>query len=208
MAEVEVIDRELLTDQVRQVDPDLVKALVALLDGDGWQMADLLVENFPVDEYGETANGRNTELYSALEATEDTLRREYGVELTVATMRRYRATAIAWPAVARATAASFAAHQKLCGDDRFDRMARYLKRNKDRPLSKRDVQRYRADDNPTPVKPWDIRAKRRIESTVKSLLLGGIVTKREDWWNIPGVDESRDALIKMLFDLGTRMGEQ
>lgn len=151
------------------VDADLVKRLAELVDGDGWEVADLLADRFPPEEYG-AGGSANTELYAQLEAASDALRREHGVELKVGTMRRYRATALGWPRGARAPRASFAAHDRLRGDDRHERMARYLKRNKGRSLSVRDIARYRVDDNPTPPVPWEEATRKRLASAVSSAL--------------------------------------
>jgi hypothetical protein len=151
------------------VDADLVKRLAELVDGDGWEVADLLAERFPPEEYPEDSSGRN-ELHATLDAASDALRREHGVELKVDTMRTYRATSLAWPRGTRVPRASFAAHRGLRGDDGPDRMARYLKRNKGRPLSQRDIARYRADDNPKPPVPWEEAARKRLGAAVRSVL--------------------------------------
>lgn len=188
-----------------EVKPDLVKRLAELIDGDGWQVADLLVEEFPPEVFGDGSSKKNSGLHQALEVYEDALRKQYGVVLRASTMRNYRSTAISWPHATRVACASFRAHGRLRGKEGRELMERYVRRNDGRPLSDRDVARFRADDNPKPSKPWEQRANQRLRSTVKSLLLGGVTTKRDDWWNAHGVAASRDAVVQMLRDLADQM---
>lgn len=188
------------------VKPDVLKRLAELVDGDGWEIADLLAEEFPAETFGDNGSSRRTELHAALELYEDALRKQSGVILKATTMRTYRATALAWHVGDRTPRASFDAHRRLRGKDGPQRLSAYLNRNDGRPLSGRDVQRYRADDNPKPVKAWDQRARKRIASTVKSLLLGGIIPKdQERWWDVDGVDESRALLSEMLRELANKL---
>jgi hypothetical protein len=184
-----------------EVDHDLVKRLAELVDGDGWEIADLLVEKFSVEQYGDGGKA-NSELYEALDAAEDALRKEHGVELKVSTLRQHRATAIAWPHDARSSSASYVAHQRLRGKDRYDLMQRYLKRNQGRPLSKRDVQRYRADDKgPGLVLTPEERFEKRVRSTVKSALLGAIKPEG-DWWKSSSIStEDREMAVSVLHQL-------
>lgn len=186
--------------------PDLIKRLAELVDGDGWQVADLLVEEFPPEQY-ESGNGTNNALYAALDDCEDELRTKYAVELKVSTMRRYRATALAWPADVRTSAASFVAHEAVRGTDREAQMASYLKRNKGLPLSKRHVKRYRSDDNPKPPVPWDIAMRKSFDATARRYLLGGIIpTPGTDWWTVPQIsEEARGAVALALHDLANRL---
>lgn len=186
---------------------ELVKRLAELVDGDTWVVADLLAEVFPVEDYPLQAHARNN-LHAELVNYEEALRRDHGVILAATTMRIYRATAIAWPDEVRTSSASFQAHEKLRGPDRFGKMEQYLRKNKGRALSKRDVMRYRADEKPAkPMKPFPVRARRRLESTAKSLLVGGGRNiKREDWWNSEHVSaEQKQQLIKEMRSLASEM---
>lgn len=189
------------------VNPDLVKRLAELVDGDSWVLADLLVAEFPSDEWGDRGK-ENTGLRAALVDYEEALRREHGVELKASTMRHYRATALAWPEVVRTTSASFDAHARLRGSDGHQLMKRYLKRNKGRPLTKRDVMRYRADDKgPVPMETPEERFEKRIRSLVRALLLGGIKPSG-DWWRSNAINtNTREFAAGVLRDLANDLLE-
>ena len=187
----------------------IAKRLAALVDGDQWEVADLLLETYPAEQYGDGANGVRSELFAALSDEEDELRREYGVILSITTMRIQRATAIAWPGDVRTSAASFGAHQMLRGPDRFDRMARYVKRNGGRALSERNVRNYRAEDRPTkPPPPWDVAMSAALEKTARHYLLPGniIIAKGSDWTLAVTIDaDARAAVVAALRKLATRI---
>jgi len=192
----------------RNVNVDTLKRLAALVDGDIWQVADLLVEEFPAEEYGGLGNEHaRTGLYEKLEDYEHALVTEYGIELKSSTMRRYRTTAIAWPDGVRTPSAPFAVCNRFHGADRFKRIESYLKRNKGRPLTVRAVRRYTAEDGPTrALPPWESQVRRRIESAAKAALLEGIKTDRPDWWNADAIDDGRrkvviDALRKLANEM-------
>lgn len=183
--------------------PDLIKRLAELVDGDGWEIADLLAEQFPASEFGEGSKA-NSALYNALDECEDALRQEHGIlELKVSTMRNYRATSIAWPHAERSACAPFLVHTLVRGPDREAQMASYLRRNKGLPLSVRHVRRYRSDDNPKTPRSWDAAMRKAIESAAKRHLLAGIIPEPgTDWWKASTItDEARDAVIAALRDL-------
>lgn len=185
---------------------DLVKRIAELADGDTWQIADLLVEAFPLDEYGNGGKARNG-LHASLAKYEIALRDGYGVELKAVTMRTYRATAIAWPHAIRIACASFGAHQALRGDDRVGRMQAYLKHNGGNALSAKVVRRMNADNKPRrPMTSWEVKVARRFESAARSLLLGAVVTKRDDWWRVDVItDEARNVVAHELRALADRI---
>ena len=186
------------------VDPDVLKRIADLTDGEMWELADFLVEQFPSDEYGDAEHGTKTGLHAALDDAEEGLRREYGIEVKASQLRNVRATALAWPDAERSASAPFTVHQLIRGGNRQAEMTRYFKRNNGRPLTMRVVRRFRSEDkNKAPI-PWDVMALKRITSTVRSLLLGGIVTKREDWWEAAG-PKDRAAVAAMLQDLATKV---
>lgn len=186
------------------VKPDLVKQLAELVDGDQWVIADLLAEEFPPEEWGDASTGTRTGVREALREYEIALAQERGIELSAATMRTLRATAIKWPGETRVSPASFTVYRSLLGEDRFKRMASYQKRNKGKPLSTRVVKRFRSEDNPPPMVTWDALLRRRLMATVKTALLAGRTTKRKDWWNAAG-DETRAAAVAALRDLANML---
>jgi hypothetical protein len=182
------------------VDPEVVKRLAELVDGDAWSIADYLVEQFPIDEYGDAEHGTNTGLRLALDRYQGALYEQYGVELRSSTMRGYRATALRWPEAERSASASFGAHDRLRGPDRFDRMRRYLRANGGHALSARTVRRMRADESPgKPPLVFEERMRLAIERAVRRVLLEGIVTDRDDWWNVRGVSaDMRTTAVQKL----------
>lgn len=193
-----------------EVNSALLKRIAELIDGDQWELADLLVDEFPPELYGDAENkGTNTGLYDELEDYSHELILQYGIERKASTLRNVRATGLAWPRALRSARAPFDVHKMLRGPNRLNDMNRYLRKNQDRPLTSRTVARYRAADKGTkPPMPWALTAERRIHSTVKSLLLrGGIITKRKDWWNTDGTSESARVLAAILHDLATKLEE-
>lgn len=195
------------------VDRDVAKRLAAIADGTPWEMADLLVEEFPPEEWGEAGSSRRSGLHAALASYEVFIRDEYGVELKASTMRERRTTAMAWPRDRRQSRASFESHRWLRGEDRYDRMQRYLDHNAGRGLSVKDVRRMRADDKPKqPPTPWEAKVAKRLNSTVKSLLVGAIVppkgVKPDDWewWRASAVtDDARNTVARALRELADRI---
>ena len=188
----------------QHIDPRVLKRIAELTDGDSWELADFLVEEFSVAEYGTAEDGRKTGLYAALDDAEDGLRQEYGIEAKANWLRDMRGTALAWPAATRTAPASFAVYRLIRGKDRETRMARYQKRNKGRPLTAQTIRRFRSDDNPKAPVPFDETAEKRITSTLRSLLLGGIITKRDDWWEA-AAPESRTVVAAILRDLANKV---
>lgn len=192
------------------VNQELVKRLAELVDGDSWQMADLLVDEFPAGQWGDGGKAK-TGLRQELDQYSDSLRRHHGVILAGSTMREYRMTAIRWPQEDRFSSASFTVHLKLKGPDRQSQMAKYLRKKKregGQALSAKDVARYRADEKPNkPLKPFPDRVRQRLESTAKSMLIGGgVKVKRDDWWNSSHVnDEQRAQFARELRSLASRM---
>jgi hypothetical protein len=182
---------------MKRSDPEFVKRLVELADGDSWDLADLLVDQFPVEEYGAADRGRNSGLYEELRRFELELTREHGIELKANTMRLYRTTAIAWPDDTRVSSASFSVHRVMSGPNRHAEMKLRLRQaeKEGRALSKTLLRRFRADDKPAKVKPFEEYLRSAIVATVRRMLLGGIVTKREDWWMVPQVNDEARALV-------------
>lgn len=181
------------------VDVDFHKRLAELIDGDQWQVADLLVEQYPESEYPSDASGKNG-LVAALREDELALAREYGIVATVGHLREMRSTAIAWPVPAR-TGAPFVVHRRVRGVDREAQMTKYLRmaRREGRPLSERMLLRYRADERNDTPRPFEERMRRAIAAAVRRELLGGITTKREDWWMVePIVDDARAVAVAEL----------
>lgn len=180
------------------VDPVFIKELAELVDGNAWDRADRIAEEFPPRE--NEKSGMRTGLYEDMAEASERLRREYGIDLAVNTMRISRATSLAWPADTRVSAASFEVHKSLRGRDSEARMRRYLKRNKGRPLSIRDVQRYKAEDNPKPVVPWEKTATRKLWASVRTVLLGGgAKPNKTPWWKDSRVTpETKTFVIRVL----------
>lgn len=178
------------------VKADVAKRIAELVDGDAWQIADLLVDEFPVEDYGDNERGMKTGLHAELEQYETLLAAEFAVELKASTMRHYRATAIAWPDGERSTSASFTAHAVLRGPNRAAEMRRYLRQNHGKPLSARAVRRFRSEDRPSkPAPPWEAQVRRSVESLAKRLVLGNVVVDRDDWWNARPATPNRRATV-------------
>lgn len=180
------------------VDPDIIKRLADLADGDNWAMGDLLAEVFPPGEYGDADHGANSGLIRQLAAYHSALLVDHGIDLAVNTMRLYRATAIKWPDDTRVSSASFSAHRLLKGDDRFGRMARYidLARRENRALSASMVKRYRDDEKPRHVRTMQELLRRRIETAVKGVLAAGLVKSSlpERWWEASRITPPQRAI--------------
>ena len=67
------------------------------------------------------------------------------------------------------------------------------------PLTQKMLQRFRADEKHAPARQFNERMKRAIAAAVKRELLGGVITKRDDWWMVKGVSESaRDVAVTEL----------
>ena len=189
----------------RKTNPDLVKRIAELVNDDQWLLGDLLVEEFPPEEFGDADRaGGKSDLYAELEEYSFAVLEEYGIALATSTLRQKRATALAWPSDERSSLAPFEAHAKLRGPDRFERMDRYLKMNRGKPLTWRAVTRFIAEENPRPtqVKPWEQQVYDRIERAAKATLLEGTITKRPDWWTL-STDTRRDIVIKALRSLAS-----
>lgn len=180
----------------------IVKRIAELVDGDAWILADLLVEVFPPEEFGEAGSSATTGLHAELEEYQTELATEYGVELKANTMRRYRTTALAWPRDRRRSRASFAAHKELRGENRFKQMDDYLGRMGGQALSPRHVRRFKSQKNRTKqqLPDWSDQVRRQIDALTKRLVLGeGVKVKRDDWWNAAkATDERCDIVISAL----------
>jgi hypothetical protein len=193
---------------MKRPEPEFVKRLVELADGDSWELADLLVDQFSVEEFGAASHGRKSGLYDELRRFELELTREHGIELKANTMRLYRATAIAWPDDTRVSSASFSVHRVMTGSNRTAEMKLRLRQaeKEGRALSQTLLRRFRADDRPAKIKPFEEYFRRAIAATVRRMLLGGIVTKREDWWMVPQVnDEARALVVRELRALASKI---
>lgn len=193
-----------------KVEPGLLKRMADLVDGDAWEMADLLAEKFPEDEYGSPGDHAKTGLHEELVDYEMALIDEYGIDqLKANTMRIYRATALAWPDDARASSVPFVVCQRFRGEKRFEQVERYLRKNKGKPLTLRAAMRYRtAEAGSGHVRTWEEQVARRIERAAKAALLEGIKADREDWWNASQITDSRRqvviaALRKLAKDMGS-----
>ena len=191
----------------RQPD-EFAKRVVELLDGDAWTLADEILDQYPVDEYGAAANGPRTGIHAELERFALRLRQEEAVEVKGSTLSRYRNVALAWPGGTRVQAASFAVHLRMRGPDRFDEMKRRVAQAKrERVMLTVDtLRRFRADENPARPKQFDERMRAAIAGAVRRELLGGIITKRPDWWMADAVsDQSRAVAVRELIALAERI---
>jgi hypothetical protein len=142
------------------VDPGFEKELADLVDGSPWHMADRLLEEFPLDEYGNTV-GRKSGLWAELDAYEDALRADYGIELRATTMRTYRSVAIAWTEGARAPSAPFKAHELLRG--RENRVAILNKLSQRHGyVTAQMVRNWVADQKPGRHQTWEQIMERRL----------------------------------------------
>jgi hypothetical protein len=185
------------------VDPDVLKRIAELVDGDTWVLADFLADAFSEERY--PVSDANNGLYDDLAKYERTALVEHGVEVKASTMRKYRATAIAWPRGARAPRASFKVHARMRGDNRFAEMAQRLKQAEaeNRALSATMLQRLREDDGPPRhVDTMQEKLRKRVLAAVKGVLLEGIHPedkRREDWWNLKRVtDPQLDMAVSEL----------
>ena len=127
--------------------------------------------------------------------------RDYGAIITGSTLRIYRATALAWPHDTRVSSAAFGVHLRMRGPDRQAEMSKRLRQAKaeKRALSIRMLTRYRADENPLPGRPYDDRVRRAVTNAVRREMLGGVSTKRPDWWMADVVVQgSRDVAVREL----------
>ena len=191
------------------VDDQWVRKLADLLDGDQWVLADTLLEHYSLDEFPSTGDA-NTGLYEAMRQDELALARGFGIIATVNHLRAVRATAIAWPREDRSSRALFAVHFKMRGVDRQAEMKKRLRQaeREGMALSRRILQRLRADESPRPLRQYDERMRRAIASAVRREMLGGIIAKRDDWWMAEAVtDEARDVAVKALRDLASKIAK-
>lgn len=189
------------------VDPEVEKHLAELIDGDAWAMADYLAEVFPESEHPDLGKANNG-LYAALREYELALKRDHGIEIKANTMRAYRKTAQLWPHDTRVSSAPFTVHRYLHGPDRVAEMGKRLRQAKaegDQALSLRQLQRFRADEKPRQAKSMREILRRRIATTTKGVLLEGVTTKRDDWWNVKVVTSAQRSMaveeLRRLADL-------
>jgi hypothetical protein len=197
------------------VDPDVEKRLAELIDGDAWTMADYLAEAFPESEYPNLGKGRATGLGKELREYELALKKHHGIEIAANTMRAYRATALLWPNDTRVSFAPFTVHRYLHGPDRREEMAKRIRQAKaegDDALSLRQLKRFRADEKPRQAKSMREVLRRRLATTTRGVLLEGINTDRDDWWNVRQVTPVQRAMaseeLRRLADLiETRGGD-
>lgn len=166
---------------------DELGEFVRAMRGDPWAAGDILVDWFPPGDYpiGKAKN----DLHAALDSRRRDIFKLLGEDVSVATMRQYRATALAWPHEIRISSATFAAHQQLRGRaDRQDVIANYAKRSKREgsiKLNHRQVARFRSEDNPrpSPTKTQAQKVSQSLRRAAKRTVLGGRQTDRDDWWN-------------------------
>jgi hypothetical protein len=148
------------------IDRDFEKRLAELVDGDVWTLADELAERYPADEYDGDAAGRNG-LHAELLDYSNALREDYGIKLGVQTMRKCRATALAWGRGTRAPCAPYKVHELLRSvSGREQLINKLVKRNGGR-LTVADVQRWREDNHPKPLVSWEDRFDRQIRRALK-----------------------------------------
>jgi len=144
----------------------VTKRLAELVDGTPWAMADLLLETFPVDEWGDAAHGTHTGLRVELDDYEDELRRDFGVELKAKTMREMRATAIAWPEAARAASAPYAVHRALrARSDRVGVLTKLVKRHHGH-VTWRQFRDWQDTNRPKVPVPWSASMERRLRRVI------------------------------------------
>jgi hypothetical protein len=178
------------TNEETAVDAGLVKAIAQLVDGDGWALADLLAERFPEDDWGDAGSHGRNGLYVEMRRYENAIAREYGVLITSAVLRQYRATSLAWPDEARASSASFAVHARMRGPARFAEMQKRLRQaaKEKRALSVRMLSRYRAEENPKPARQYDERLRATIAAAVRKEMLAGYgMTTVKEWWRLEDI---------------------
>lgn len=181
--------------------------LLELIDGDGWKLADALLARYTLDDYPET-KGARTGLFHALLSDVEFLRSQYGVVTKHQYLATVRNTAIAWPPSTREPSTSFRVHYRMRGKDRQAEMKKRLRQaaREKFPLNENMLARFRADENPKPPKSSADRLAQRLASTVKSHMLGGITTKREDWWNTAGIgDGDREEAVQALRALASKI---
>jgi hypothetical protein len=187
------------------VDSDFVKELAELIDGDAWIMADRLAERFPPEEWGDGSKARSG-LYHELEEYSEALVKQHGVEVKPSHLRNVRMTAVAWPHADRSARAPFTVHYMLRGEDRFDRMERYLRKSKG-PLTKRRVRSLIAEDQPKkPIIPWEERIETKLVNILTYETLGGKAKiKRPDCWEEVS-EPTREFLRDLLRQLAREIG--
>jgi hypothetical protein len=188
------------------INPDVAKHIVELVDGDSWALADYLAETFPVEEFGEPAAGVSNGLRAVLDTYQHTIKRQFGVEVKATTMRTYRATAIAWAKDERSSLASFNVHYRLRGPDHVEQLAKYehMARREGSALSAHMLARYRSDENPKPPRSYEQRMRSAIANATRREMLGGLLTKREDWWTVV-TELERSVAVRELRALAKRI---
>lgn len=184
-----------------KLDPDQLAELVREMKGDPWLAADHLAALFPDADYP-AKNGVKNKLYADLDALRRDVSAQLGEELALNTLRVYRGTAIAWPADIRISAATFNAHAAMRGRaDRADKIVAYaeraIKREGSVKLSYRQAARYRSEENPKrkPDKSQAQKVADAIRRAPRKLILGGIITDRDDWWNAKVVTDDERAML-------------
>jgi hypothetical protein len=181
-----------------EINPDVAKHIVELVDGDSWQLADYLAETFPANEWGDPSSARNG-LHAELERYQHAIKRTFGTEIKAATMRTYRATALAWSRDERSSRASFNVHYRLRGPDHVAQLAKYigLAEREGSALSAHMLARYKSDENPKTPRSYEQRLRSAITNAVRREMLGGVTTKRDDWWNVV-TDIERSTAVREL----------
>lgn len=175
-----------------------LKRIAELIDGDEWALADLLADEFPEEQYGGAdRKGGNTGLHAELERYSQALERDYGIDRSSKWLAKMRATSVAWPSGERSPLATFDAHALMRGADRQERMTRYLRANKGRPLSTRRARSLIAEERPQrPLPPWEEQVDRRVNATAKALVLGeGRKSDRADWWHAREATSKRRQVV-------------
>lgn len=180
-----------MTDDDRQQ----LEHFAHLVKGDPWAAADYLAERFPVERYPRSV-AAHTGLHVQLEHLAADLEHWYDVKLKAATLRVYRATALAWPHEDRSSSATYRAHELLRGKaDRREQLDRYVKRAAEREhapvLGERHLRRYLAEGRPArQVEPPQLldaldKAARRFLRAER-----GVITTRPDWWNVDRLSDA------------------
>ena len=172
------------------VDREFEKEIAELVDGDVWVLADRLAERFSAAEYGEGSKN-NSGLYAELLEYSNALREDYGIKLSVSSMRRMRATSLAWSHGTRSPCAPFKVHTMLRAADGHEHLIEKLIKLNGGRLTVADVQRWREDSNPKPLVSWDDQFDRKIRRALKQA--------------DPRTTESRDLLIAKLEQLAQEL---
>jgi len=183
--------------------------LVELLDGDGWRLADALLNRYSLEDYP-AAGATKTGLYHALLEDVEILRKQYGIVTKHQYLATVRNTAIAWPPEDREPTTSFMVHYRMRGKNRHAEMQKRLRQAKREkfPLNENMLARYRADERPMSMRPYREKLDRAIAAAVKRQMLGGTSTKREDWWMAQGItDAARGPAVDALRALASAIAK-